>query len=182
MADTAQSPGTTPTDAMFRVVIQADIQRVWHELTKTGVAQGAVFNAVLHARALTPGEPMQMRTGSGKHVIVVGDVLECRPPHVFAHTHRFTQHDDPVCSVRYELKQLPQGVEVTLRVSGLTPGTASAKSMASGGDFILKNLKAICESGRPPLGTRLMYLVFDWMEGVLPGRTKTEHWPLASKA
>lgn len=169
-------------EQVFRIVVQAPIERVWHELTKTGEAQGAVFNAVLHARALTPGEPMQMRTGSGRHVIVVGDVLECRPPHVFAHTHRFTQHDDPLCTVRYELKALPQGVEVTLRVIDLTPGTASAKSMASGGDFILKNLRAICEQGRPPLATRLMYRLFGWMEGVLPSRTRSEHWPMGSKA
>jgi uncharacterized protein YndB with AHSA1/START domain len=167
-----------PNESVFRIVVQADIERVWHELTKTGEAQGAVFNAVLHARALTPGQPVQMRTGSGRHVLVVGEVLECTPPRVFAHTHRFTQHDDPVCTVRYELKPVPQGVEVTLRVIGMTPGTRSAKSMASGGHFILKNLKAVCEQGRPPLGTRLMYLMFDWMEAVLPARTKAEHWPL----
>jgi uncharacterized protein YndB with AHSA1/START domain len=163
---------------VFRVVIDADIQRVWHELTKTGEAQGAVFNAVLHARALTPGQPMQMRTGSGRHVIVAGEVVECTPPYLFAHTHRFTQHDDPACTVRYELKQLPQGVEVTLRVLGMPAGTKTAKSMASGGHFILKNLKAVCESGRPGLGTRAMYRVFGWMEGVLPARTRVEHWPL----
>ncbi len=180
MADTSPSPSTG--EAIFRIVIKADIQRVWHELTKTGEAQGAVFNAVLHARALTPGQPMQMRTGSGKHVMVIGEVVECSPPFVFAHTHRFTQHDDPWSTVRYELEQLPQGVQVTLRVTGMTAGTASAKSMASGGGFILKNLRAICESGLPPLPTRLMYLMFDWMEAVLPRRTKSEHWPMAAKS
>lgn len=169
-------------DLMFRVVINADIQRVWNELTKTGEKQGAVFNAVLHARALTPGQPMQMRTGSGRHVIVNGDVLECTAPNVFAHTHRFTQHNDPPCTVRYELKQLPQGVEVTLTVQGIAEGTSSAKSMGSGGDFILKNLKAICEAGRPPLGTRAMYWMFDNMEFVLPGRTKSELWPMKHMA
>lgn len=174
----AETPATP--DAIFRIVIQADIQRVWHELTKTGEAQGAVFNAVLHARALTPGQPMQMRTGSGKHVLVVGDVVECTPPHVFAHTHRFTQHDDPVCTVRYELKQLAKGVEVTLRVIGIAPETKSGKSMASGGHFILKNLQAICEQGRPPFGTRAMYVMFGLLEAVLPGRTKSEHWPLSA--
>jgi hypothetical protein len=42
----------TPTeDAVFRIFIKADIQRVWRELTKQGEAQGAVFNAWLHSPA-----------------------------------------------------------------------------------------------------------------------------------
>ena len=45
-----------PPDAVFRIVIQADIQRVWRELTKTDEAQGAVFNAWLHTTALAPGK------------------------------------------------------------------------------------------------------------------------------
>ena len=99
MADDNSQP-----DAIFRIVIQADIQRVWRELTKTNEAQGAVFNAWLHTTGLVPGGHMQMRTGSGKHVLVVGEVLEVDPPHRFVHSHRFTQYDDPVCQVAYELK------------------------------------------------------------------------------
>ena len=44
--------------------------------------------------------------------------------------------------------------------------------------MILKTLKSIAESGRPPLGTRLMYAAFGLLEFVLPKRTKTEFWPL----
>jgi len=50
--------------------------------------------------------------------------------------------------------------------------------MMKGGDFILKNLKAIVETGRPPFGTRLMYAMFGAMEFVLPAKTKSENWPL----
>jgi hypothetical protein len=32
-----------------------------------------------------------------------------------------------------------------------------------------------------PLGTRVMYWMFEHMEFVLPARTKTEHWPLEKK-
>ena len=167
-----------PPDAVFRIVSQDDIQRVWRELTKTDEAQGAVFNAWLHTTALAPGRRMQMRTGSGKHVLVVGEVLEVDPPHRFVHSHRFTQYDDPVCQVAYELKPVAGGVEVTLRVSGMPAGTRTAKSMQQGGDAILKALKAIAETGRPPLATRLMYVAFDWLEFVLPKRTRSEHWPL----
>jgi uncharacterized protein YndB with AHSA1/START domain len=121
---------------------------------------------------------MQMRTGSGKHVLVVGEILEFDPPHRFVHSHRFTQHDDPVCQVAYELKPVAGGVEVTLRVIGLALGTATAKSMQQGGSMILQSLKAIAETGRPPLGTRLLYVAFGLMEFVLPKRTRSENWPL----
>jgi Activator of Hsp90 ATPase homolog 1-like protein len=174
MADDTRSA----TDAVFRIFIRADIRRVWHELTKTGEAQGAVFNAWLHSTGLSPGAPMQMRTGSGRHVIVDGAVEVFEPPHRFVHSHRFTQFDDPPCRVSYELKPVGEGVEVTLRVSGLPAGTRTAKSMASGGHTIVKTLKAICETGRPPFGTRLMYRMFDALEFVLPAKTRSEHWPL----
>lgn len=169
------------TEAVFRIFVDADIQRVWRELTKTGEAQGAVFNAWLHTSGpggLVPGGRMQMRTGSGRHVIVDGEVVACEPPYRFVHTHRFTQYDDPVCQVAYELKPVGSGVEVTLRVVGLPAGTKTAKSMASGGDMILKSLKAIAETGRPPLATRLMYWLFERMEFVLPASTRAERWPL----
>ena len=173
MADEKSTP-----DALFRIVIQADIQRVWRELTKTDEAQGAVFNAWLHTTGLARGGRLQMRTGTGKHVLVVGEVLEVDPPHRFVHSHRFTQYDDPVCQVAYERKPVAGGVEVTLRVRGLPAGTRTAKSMQSGGHAILKALKAIAETGRPALGTRLMYAAFDALEFVLPKRTRSEHWPL----
>ena len=170
---------TTPPEAIFRIVIAADIKRVWRELTKTDAAQGAVFNAWLHTTGLVPGAPMQMRTGTGKHVLVVGDVVAFEPPYRFAHTHRFTQYDDPVCQVAYELKPIDGGkVEVTLRVTGMQPGTRTAKDMQAGGTMILKSLKAIAETGKPPFGIRLMYVMFGLMEFVLPARTRSEHWPM----
>lgn len=168
-----------PQDLVFRIVVNAPIERVWRELTKTGEAQGAIFNAWLHTRGgLVPGAAMQMRTGSGKHTIVVGEVVECTPPHRFVHTHRFTQYDDPVCQVSYELEPVAGGVQVTLRVTGVAAGTKTAKDMTGGGTMIVNTLKAICETGRPAFGTRLMYAMFSALEFVLPARTKSEHWPL----
>jgi uncharacterized protein YndB with AHSA1/START domain len=166
-------------DAVFRIFIRADIERVWRELTKQGEAQGAVFNAWLHSTgALGAGVPMQMRTGTGRHVIVDGTVEVFEPPHRFVHTHRFTQFDDPVCRVSYELQRVGDGVEVTLRVLGMPRGTRTARSMASGGNAILATLKAVCETGRPALGTRLMYWMFGHMEFMLPARTRSDLWPL----
>ena len=68
------------------------------------------------------------------------------PPHRFVHTHRFTQYDDPVCRVSYELKPVGGGVEVTLRVLGMPSARRTAKSMASGGTRILATSR---RSARP---------------------------------
>ena len=172
----AEPPSTA--DAVFRIVINAPIERVWRELTKTDSAQGALFNAWLHTTSLSPGGHIQRRTRTGRHVIVDGEVETFDPPYRYVHTHRFTQYDDPVCRVSYELKEVDGGVEVTLRILDLQPGTRTAKDMAAGGPGILGTLKTIAETGRPSLRTRLMYLMFDRMEFVLPKRTRSEHWPL----
>lgn len=166
--------------AVFRIVINGTMEAVFRELTKTGEPQGAVFNAVLtlDQPGLVRGRRMQMRTGSGRHAIVVGEVVEHEAPTRFAHTHRFTQYDDPSCTVVYDLKQVEGGVEVTLTVENLPAGTGTEKEMRRGGDFILKNLKAIVETGRPPWGTRLMYAVFGALEFVLPAKTRSDRWPL----
>ncbi len=161
-----------------KIVIAGSQQAIWRELTKQGEPQAAVFNAWLHAQALAPGRTLQMRTASGDKVIVVGEVLEFDPPNRFAHTFRFTQYDDPPCTVVYELKPVEGGVEVSLVVENLPVGTRTGKSMDSGSRSILETLKAVVEQGRPKLGTRLMYALFDRMEFLLPKRCDAKHWPL----
>ncbi len=164
--------------AVFQVDINGSPQAVWNELTKMGEPQAAVFNAWLHAQALRPGVKIQMRTGSGKHVLVIGEVVDFDPPHRFSHTFRFTQYDEPECLVSYALEQRGQGVRCTLTVDRMAVGSKTAKDMAGGGTMIVNTLKAVVETGRPTLGIRLMYAVFGVMEFVLPARTKSEHWPL----
>lgn len=166
------------TKAVFRVVINGSIDAVWRELTKQGEPQAAVFNCWLHARTLAPGNRMQMRTGSGKYAMVVGEITDFTPPTRFAHTFRFTQYDDPECEVIYELKQLPGGVECKLIVDRLPVGSRTAKDMQGGGAMITGTLKSIVESGRPPLKIRLMYWMFSAMEFVLPKQSAVKHWPM----
>ena len=164
--------------SVYRIVINGSQEAIFRELSSTDRPLGAIFNSRMHTTGLKPGGRMQMRTGSGDHVLVDGDIVEYDFPRRFVHTHRFTTVDDPVCRVTYELKPVTGGIEVTLTVDEMPAGTKTEKEMAKGGDFILANLKAIVEKGRPPLGTRIMYAMMGAMEFMLPGRTKTANWPL----
>lgn len=176
----AEPAGATDGKAVFRIVIAGSQDAIFKELTKTDTPQGAVFNSMLtlSSPGLVAGRKMQMRTVSGKRAMVVGEVVEYDPPRRFAHLHRFTRYEDPVCKVVYELKAVGGGVEVTLTVENIPAGTKTAAEMQRGGMFILNNLKSIVETGRPPFGTRLMYWMFGAMEFVLPKSTKSENWPL----
>ena len=167
--------------AVYRIVINGSQEAIFRELTDTGRPLPAIFNARMHTTGLNPGGRMQMRTGSGKRVIVDGDVLEYDPPRRFVHTHKFTMMDDPVCRVTYDLKPVAGGIEVTLTIDDLPAGTKTAKSMEPGATQILQTLKVIVEQGRAPLGTRIKYWLMDAMEFALPGRTSSEHWPLQGR-
>jgi len=167
--------------AIFRIVIDGSPEAIFRELTRTDGLVPAIFNSRMVTTGLKPGGRMQMRTPSGEHTMVDGEIVEFDPPRRFVHTHRFTQFEDPVCKVTYELKPVPGGIEVTLTVDDIPLGTKTEREMRRGGDFILRNLKAIVETGRPPLGTRLMYAMFGAMEFVLPKRTRSREWPLEKR-
>lgn len=164
--------------AVFRIVIDGKQQAIFDELTRTDRPLGAIFNSRMHTTGMRPGARMQMRTVSGDHVIVDGEIIEYDPPHRFSHWHTFTQHGDPACKVTYTLKPVTGGIEVTLTVDDMPLGTKTSEGMEKGGMFILNNLKAIVENGRPQFGARMMYAMFGLLEFVLPKKTRTEHWPL----
>lgn len=161
-----------------RVVIRGKIEDVWREITKTDTPQLAFFGAQMRYKALSAGSPVQMRTPDAKFTSVVGEILEVAPPHRFSHTMKFTAHDDPYCKVTYELKEVPEGVEFTLISEDVPAGTKTAKDMTRGGDFIVKTLKEIIETGRPALGTRVLYALFGLLAFTTPAKCRSEHWPL----
>jgi uncharacterized protein YndB with AHSA1/START domain len=172
------SNGAKGDRLVAKITIRGSIEVVWRELTKNNEPQAAVFNAWLHAQSFIPGARLQMRTGDGRNVLVVGNIVDFDPPRRFAHTFRFTQYEDPECTVIYELKPVPEGVEVSLVVENLPVGTRTAKDMTGGSRMILDTLKAVVEEGRPKFGTRVMYWMFGKMGFVLPARTRVEHWPM----
>jgi uncharacterized protein YndB with AHSA1/START domain len=168
-----------PTDkskAVFKVLIKGTVDQVWRELTKTDELQQAMFNSRLHTPGLAVGNPLCMRSPSGRFTNVIGNILEIEKPVRFAHTFRFTTADDPPSTIVYDLREVEGGVEFTLTVLDLPVGTKTEKQMRSGGKFIVNNMKSIIETGRPSLGTRLIYLMFKLIEPMGPAKAKTELW------
>jgi uncharacterized protein YndB with AHSA1/START domain len=163
--------------AVFKIHINGSIDAVWREITKTREPQGAFFNMQLHTPGLEVGAPIRMRTKSGKYTGAVGKVIEFDPPHLYAHTFRFTNLDDPECIVRYRLKEVENGVEFTMELENMPKGAKSTKQMTRGGTMIVNTLKRIVETGRPSLGTRALYTMFKVMEPMTPKKSLTVNWP-----
>jgi uncharacterized protein YndB with AHSA1/START domain len=165
-----------------KILIQGRIEDVWREITKTDEPQLAMFGAKMHRLALGEGSPIRMRTPDGKYTSVVGEILEASPPHRFSHTMKFTGYDDPYAKVTYVLEEVPGGVEFTLISEDIMLGTKTEKAMRQGGDFIVKTLKQVVESGRPSLGTRMLYSMFTVLGPLMtPAKSRTEHWPLEER-
>lgn len=174
----AAAPGTTER-AVFKIFIRGSIDAVWREITKTDSAQLCMFDMMLVTPGLAPGNPVQMRSKNGKVVGIVGEVIEFDPPHRYGHTFKFTHLNDPACKVFYELKEVTGGVEFTMTLEDLPSGTKTAKQMVPGGDLIIKTLKSVVETGKVPVGTRMIYTMIALTAPfTTPKACKAENWPL----
>lgn len=172
-------PGEATT-AKFRVHIAGKIEDVWHEITRTDVPIASFFNSRMHlaSAGLQPGSRLAMRSPDGKYTGVVGEILEVDPPRRFAHSFRFTNYDDPECAVIYELEEVQDGVLFTLTIRDLPLGTKTGKQMTQGGKMIVETLKSVVETGRPSLGTRLLFVLFKVMAPLTPKQSRSENWPV----
>jgi uncharacterized protein YndB with AHSA1/START domain len=170
-----ESSGTDRT--YFRVFIRAPIHKVWAEITRTDSVLPFFFNSVCRTPGLEIGAPIRMVSKDGKYTAVVGDVVEFEPPYRYAHTFKFTNLDDPVCTVRYVLREVEGGTEFTLINESVPPGTKTEKYMTSGGDFISGNLKACIETGKPTLGGRIALFMMGLMAAFTPKSCRSELWP-----
>lgn len=164
--------------AVFKVLIKGPIEAVWREITKTDSVQQTMFNMRLHTPGLRPGAPFQMRSKDGKLVGVVGEILEYDPPHRYVTTFKFTRMDDPPCKITYELKEVAGGTEFVMTFDDLAPGTTTAKQMIQGGTMIINNLKSLVETGKLPVGTRILYGLFAIMAAFAPKAVRVENWPM----
>lgn len=166
--------------ALFEIHIRGAIEDVWRQITKTDEPQETFFNMYMETAGgeLAEGNSMRMLTKSRKYAGAIGKVLDYDPPNRFAHTFKFTQFDDPECTVIYELTEAEGGVDFRMILENLPVGTKTAKQMKSGGPMILKTLKAMVEQGRPSLATRALFAFFAAIEFTSPKSSRAEMWPL----
>jgi uncharacterized protein YndB with AHSA1/START domain len=165
---------------MFRVWIRASIQEVWDEITRTDAPILCFFNSRMDAPILGPGARLAMRSPDGKYTGVVGEIFVYEPPHRFGHSFRFTNFDDPPCKVLSTLVEKDGGVEYTLTITELPLGTKTAKQMVQGDKMIVSTLKSVIETGKPPFGIRMLYVLFKLMQPLTPKKCLSEHWPVES--
>jgi uncharacterized protein YndB with AHSA1/START domain len=164
--------------SVFKVFIKGTIAAVWREITKTDELQKGFFNMRLDTNGLKPGGKMRMLSASGKYAGIVGDVLEFDPPHRYVHTFRFTRFEDPPCTITHELREVEGGVEYSMIIDGMQPGTKTAKQMKQGSNLIVNTVKRLVETGSPSFGVRMLYVLFKVLEPLSPKKTRAENWPL----
>ncbi len=171
--------------SIHQVFIKAPIETVWSELVNSSKPRPFFFGGQMDTPGLMPGNPMAMRTPNGRFTSVVGEVTAFEPPHLFAHTFRFTTlAGDVPAHVTYELVEQDGGVLFTLTsaVPADTPVSKTEKQMAQGGAFITKNLKAFVETGKPTFGGRIILGLIALMTPLNPKVARSDVWPLdASK-
>jgi uncharacterized protein YndB with AHSA1/START domain len=175
------SDKASTTKQIQRIVIEAPIEKVWATLTQTDVVLPFFFSAVLQTTKLAVGAPVRMRSPNGRHTGVVGEVLEFDPPRRFSHTFKFTNYDDPLCIVTYDLKSIEGGTEFTLTSDRVPVGTKTEKQMASGAKLIARSLKTLVETGKPSFVSRMIGWVNILIGPFTPKKCLSEHWPLDKK-
>lgn len=169
-----------PKKQVYKTVIKAPIEVVWNTLVKTDEVLPFFFGAVCETKdGLKPGKPMRMVTKDRKFASVVGEVLEFSPPHRYAHTMAFTGYaGEAPATVTYELKEVPGGTEFSLITTNVPVGTKTEKSMAQGGPFIVDNLKALVETGKPAFSGKMVGVVNALTGFMTPKSCRIENWPL----
>jgi uncharacterized protein YndB with AHSA1/START domain len=164
---------------VWKVVIEAPIEVVWGTLVKTDEVLPFLFGAICKTESgLQAGRPMRMVSRDGKYVIAYGEVLEFSPPTRFSHAINFAMaSDEPPARTTYELREVAGGTELTL-ISEALAATKTAK-MARSGQFIVDNIRAFIETGKPTFGGRLMLMMSPIMSLLTPERCRAEEWPLS---
>ena len=158
------------SERVASVFIEAPIQQVWNEITKTGSLQRPLYNTML-ASNLTPGSRLRYTSSDGSRVFVVGEVIEVTPPNRFVHTYLMTMKPDLETTVEWELTEEGQGCRVTLTHSGWTGEHRTMDKTTKGWVEILDLLKSEVEAGSLPFKTRMAYRAMGLFGFALPKRT-----------
>jgi uncharacterized protein YndB with AHSA1/START domain len=163
-------------ELLHRVTIEAPIEAVWAELTRMDGKQRAMMDTVLET-TLEPGAPLYYKSPDGKRVFIVGRVIEVEPPRLLQHTQRLTMRDDPFTVVTWELEQVGDQTQVTLRHTGWPEDTKKLHQVDGTWASIMPELKRLLETGQISRGMRLRYRLYSAFTWALPAKTKTENVP-----
>ncbi len=163
---------------IYRVIINAPIERVWSEIVNTTSPRPFFYDALCDTPGLEPGAPYRMVSKDRKFAFVVGEVVAFEPPYLYTQTFKFTTNDDPPCTVTYALREVDGGVEFSLITENAPVGTKTEKSMAEGSKWISENLKAYIETGKVSFGAQLMLGVMGLIAPLTPKSASIEKWPL----
>lgn len=158
------------------VDINAPIAEVWGEITKLKHAQKPMFNTVLESD-FKPGSRMLYRSEDGKRVFILGEVREFLPPHRFVHTFRFTNLAEGPTLVEWDLAEKGGVTRVTVTHSRFVDQAKTADSVRTSWVDILRDIKAVVESGDVPLGTRIKLRLMSMFMFMAPKETLRENIP-----
>ncbi|MGB3336978.1 MAG: SRPBCC domain-containing protein [Devosia sp.] len=163
----------------WQVSIAAPIEVVWNQLVKTDEVLPFLFGAVCQTESgLCVGRVMRMVSKDGNYVIAFGEVLDLKAPTRFSHAINFAMAPDEVPGITtYELREVPGGTEVNL-ISEVISGTQTAK-MGNSGKFIVDNLKAQIETGKPTFGGRMVMAMSPLTALFTPPSCRVSNWPFS---
>lgn len=154
--------------------IEAPIEEVWAELTRTSRVQRAMLNSVLESE-LKPDSPIKYSSPDGKRVFVVGRVVDIDPPRLLSHTYLMTMREDPLTLVTWRLEPTMSGTRVTLIHAGWTPEAKKVDKVDKTWAGILRELKNVVEQGDVSTRTRLTYSMMRTFMFMMPSKTKAEN-------
>lgn len=166
-------PSARP-ERVASIFINAPIERVWDEITKTGSVQRALYNTTMIGD-LSPGSRVRFTSASHKRVFVVGEIVEVTPPTRFVHTYIMTMEQDPETTVAWDLATEGDGCRVTLTHSGWTDAHSTENKTANAWTEILDLLRSEIETGQLPTKTRVTYRMMTLFSFALPKRTSEKH-------
>lgn len=158
-------------DQVLSIDIHVPVEKVWHEITKTGAIQRAIYSSIMEGQ-LKPGMKLRFYSPSKKRVYVIGEVVEVVPPSKFAHTWKLTMGaDDFFTLVTWELSPISGGTRVKLTHSRWLDTAKSYKNVGETWGFLLRNLKRDLETGDIEFGAKFRYGMYSALEFMLPKST-----------
>ncbi|NNL90130.1 MAG: hypothetical protein HKP25_13775 [Marinicaulis sp.] len=162
---------------IYRVMIDAPIDRVWSELVNTESPRPFFWNGSWDAAEFAPDNPYRIAANNGKSVAVIGRIIEMDPPNKMVTSFRLTSLPDPASTVTYLLNEKDGGTEFSLITENIIAGSKSEKSMADGSKFIVENFKSYVETGKVTFGARFMLAMFSLMAPLTPKSMSADNWP-----